>query len=70
MNVRQVAQNAATVWGANLIPDEWGRGQRRLAPRRRTGAFARAGQFRARSKWFGRRRADDAQAMGGEDVAS
>jgi hypothetical protein len=32
------------LWGANLIPDLRGRGRRRLSPRRRAGAFARAGQ--------------------------
>jgi hypothetical protein len=70
MNVRQIAQRAAIFWGANLIPDEWGRGRRRLSPRRRTGAFARTGQFHARFNGFGRRLAGDAQATGWEDVAS
>ncbi|WP_353698933.1 hypothetical protein [Bradyrhizobium sp. INPA03-11B] len=68
--MRQIAQRAA-IFGARTLSlasgAAGGAGFRRAA---RTGAFARTGQFVLASKEFGRRRADDAQATGWEDVAS
>ncbi|OKO82742.1 hypothetical protein AC628_03690 [Bradyrhizobium sp. NAS96.2] len=69
MNVRQIAQRAA-IFGARTLSltsgAAGGAGFRRAAGPARS----RAPVNSLLVQWFGRRRADDAQATGWEDVAS